>query len=65
MQNTFANALAKSISKHMPLSATRRETLAWPALLTMRKRLRRGGPTSQIFGRSARDFARDLQKRQR
>jgi hypothetical protein len=52
MQNTFANALSDSISKHMPLSATRRETLAWLALLTMRKR--RGGPTSRIFGQSAR-----------
>jgi hypothetical protein len=36
MQNTFANALSETISKHMPLSATRRETLAWLALLMMR-----------------------------
>jgi len=36
MQNTFANALSETISKHMPLSATRRETLAWLALLIMR-----------------------------
>ena len=36
MQNAFANALSETISKHMPLSATRRETLAWLALLIMR-----------------------------
>jgi Transposase DDE domain len=37
MQNTFSNALSAAISKHMPLSATRRETLAWLTLLIMRQ----------------------------
>ena len=39
MQNTFSNALSAAVSKHMPLSATRRETLAWLALLAHRYRL--------------------------
>ena len=29
MQNTFSNALSGTVSNHIPLSATRRETLAW------------------------------------
>ena len=33
----FSNALSETISKHIPLSATRRETLAWLALLIMRQ----------------------------
>ncbi len=37
MQNTFSNALSAAVSKHIPLSATRRETLAWLALLIMRQ----------------------------
>jgi hypothetical protein len=37
MQNTFSNALSEAVSKHIPLSATRRETLAWLALLIMRQ----------------------------
>ena len=36
MQNTFPNALSAAASKHIPLSATGRETLAWLALLIMR-----------------------------
>jgi hypothetical protein len=36
MQNTFSNALSEAISKHTALSATRRETLTWLALLIMR-----------------------------
>lgn len=34
MQNMFSNALSAAVSKHMPVSATRRETLA---LLIMRQ----------------------------
>ena len=37
MQYTFSNALSEAVSKHIPLSATRRETLAWLALLIMRQ----------------------------
>jgi len=37
MQNTFANALSKAIGNHIPLSGTRRETLAWLAWLIMRQ----------------------------
>jgi hypothetical protein len=37
MQNTFSNALSGAISKHIPLSATRRETLAWLTLLILRQ----------------------------
>lgn len=36
MQNTFSNALSEAVCNHIPLSATRRETLAWLALLIMR-----------------------------
>jgi len=36
MQNTFSNALSEAVSKHIALSPTRRETLAWLALLMMR-----------------------------
>jgi hypothetical protein len=37
MQNTFSNALSEAVSKHIALSPTRRETLAWLALLIMRQ----------------------------
>ena len=37
MQNTFSSALSEAISHHIPLSATRRETLAWLTLLIMRQ----------------------------
>ena len=37
MQNTFSNALSEAVSKHIPLSVTRRETLAWLTLLIMRQ----------------------------
>ena len=37
MQPLFSNALSEAISKHIALSATRRETLAWLALLIMRQ----------------------------
>ena len=33
MQNTFSNALSEAVCNHIPLSPTRRETLAWLALL--------------------------------
>jgi hypothetical protein len=33
----FSNALSEAVSKHIPLSATRLETLAWQTLLTMRQ----------------------------
>jgi hypothetical protein len=36
MQNTFSNALSEAVCNHIPLSATRRETLAWLALPNMR-----------------------------
>ena len=35
MQRTFTNALSEVISKHITLSPTRQETLAWLALLVM------------------------------
>jgi len=35
MQNTFSNALFEAVSKHIKLSRTRQETLAWLALLIM------------------------------
>jgi len=35
MQNTFSNALSRAVCKHIPLSPTRHETLAWLALLIM------------------------------
>ncbi len=37
MQNTFSNALSEAVSKHIALSATRRETLSWLAFLIMRQ----------------------------
>lgn len=37
MQPLFSNALSEAVSKHIPLSATRRETLAWLTLLIMRQ----------------------------
>jgi len=33
----FSNALSEAVSKHIPLSATRRETLSWLTLLIMRQ----------------------------
>lgn len=36
MQNTLSNALSEAVSKHIALSPTRRETLAWLALLITR-----------------------------
>jgi hypothetical protein len=35
MQPIFSNALSKAVAKHIGLSATRRETLSWLALLIM------------------------------
>ncbi|MSP45378.1 MAG: hypothetical protein EXQ83_05775 [Xanthobacteraceae bacterium] len=35
MQSIFSNALSRAIAKHIKLSATRRETLSWLALLIM------------------------------
>jgi hypothetical protein len=35
MQSIFSNALSGAVAKHINLSATRRETLAWLALLIM------------------------------
>ena len=35
MQSIFSNALSKVVAKHIGLSATRRETLSWLALLIM------------------------------
>ena len=35
MQSIFSNALSEAVAKHMKLSATRRETLSWLALLIM------------------------------
>ena len=35
MQSIFSNALSRAIAKHINLSATRRETLSWLALLIM------------------------------
>jgi hypothetical protein len=37
MQPIFANALSRLVSKHITLSATRRETLAWLTLLIMQQ----------------------------
>jgi len=36
MQSIFSNALSEAVAKHIDLSATRRETLSWLALLIMR-----------------------------
>ena len=36
MQSIFSNALSEAVAKHINLSATRRETLAWLTLLIMR-----------------------------
>src|SRR6266487_1465625 len=35
MQSIFSNALSRAVAKHIDLTATRRETLAWLALLIM------------------------------
>ena len=35
MQSVFSNALSRAVAKHIDLSATRRETLSWLALLIM------------------------------
>src|SRR5476649_2410090 len=35
MQSIFSNALSRAVAKHISLSATRRETLSWLALLIM------------------------------
>lgn len=35
MQSIFSNALSRAVAKHIGLSATRRETLSWLALLIM------------------------------
>ena len=35
MQSIFSNALSRAVAKHIDLSVTRRETLAWLALLIM------------------------------
>ena len=35
MQRTFSNALSEAVSKHITLSPTRQETLAWLAFLVM------------------------------
>ena len=35
MQSIFSNALSRALAKHISLSTTRRETLAWLALLIM------------------------------
>jgi hypothetical protein len=37
VQSLFSNALSEAVSKHIPLSATRLETLAWLTLLIMRQ----------------------------
>jgi hypothetical protein len=37
MQSLFSNALSSFLSQHLPLSASRRETLAWLVLLIMRQ----------------------------
>jgi hypothetical protein len=37
MQSIFSNALSEAVSKHIELSATRRETLAWLTLSIMRQ----------------------------
>jgi hypothetical protein len=35
MRSIFSNALSEAVAKHINLSATRRETLSWLALLIM------------------------------
>src|SRR5471030_3091652 len=35
MQSIFSNALSRAVAKHIDLSATRRDTLSWLALLIM------------------------------
>ena len=35
MRSIFSNALSRAVAKHISLSATRRETLSWLALLIM------------------------------
>lgn len=37
MQSLFSNALSRLLSQHLPLSASRRETLAWLVVLVMRQ----------------------------
>ena len=37
MQSLFSNALSRLFSQHLPLSASRRETLAWLVVLIMRQ----------------------------
>jgi hypothetical protein len=37
MQSLFSNALSSLFSQHLPLSTSRRETLAWLVLLVMRQ----------------------------
>ena len=37
MQSIFSNALSRAVAKHIGLSATRRETLSWLALLIMQQ----------------------------
>lgn len=37
MQSIFSNALSRLLSQHLPLSASRRETLSWLVLLMMRQ----------------------------
>src|SRR2546425_7649669 len=37
MQSIFSNALSEAVAKHIDLSATRRETLSWLALLIMQQ----------------------------
>src|SRR4051794_6398324 len=37
MQSLFSNALSRLFSQHLPLSASRRQTLAWLVILIMRQ----------------------------
>jgi hypothetical protein len=37
MQSLFSNALSRAVAKHIDLSVTRRETLAWLTLLIMQQ----------------------------
>jgi len=37
MQSMFSNALSRLFSQHLPLSASRRQTLAWLVILIMRQ----------------------------
>src|SRR3989304_4370452 len=37
MQSIFSNALSRAVAKHIDLSVTRRETLAWLTLLIMQQ----------------------------